>query len=91
MGPKASGVTFDAGTLGGIGDTIAVGRSSRFGSIGYVQDDTTWMPAKDGLIAYTLVPVGEHEIFIGFTPEAMGFPKNHTVFSPTHHPEFDYA
>ena len=47
------------------------------------------MPARDGLIAYALVPVGDIEIFIGFTPEALGFPRNHTIFGPTRRPE-DY-
>ena len=40
------------------------------------------MPAKDGLIAYTLVPIGGFEFFMGFTPEALGFPRNHTVLGP---------
>ena len=91
VGTKASGVTFQAGTIGGIGDTIAVGCAARVGSAGYVQDDGTWVPAKDGLIAYTLVPIGGFEFFMGFTPEALGFPRNHTVFEPTHHPEIDYS
>ena len=91
MGTKATGVTFEAGTLGGIGQTIAVGRSIRVGSMGYVQDDASWTPANDGLIAYTLVPIGDIELFIGFTPEAMGFPKNHTLWGPTRHPESDYS
>ena len=91
VGHKASGITFQAGTIGGIGDTIAVGCAAWVGSIGYVQDDETWVPAKDGLIAYTLVPIGGFEFFMGFTPEALGFPRNHTVFGPTHHPEIDYS
>jgi len=91
VGPKASGVTFKAGSTGGFGDTLAVGCAARAGSLSYVQDNGTWVPAKDGLIAYTLVPIGGFEIFIGFTPEALGFPRNHTVFGPTRHPVFDYS
>jgi hypothetical protein len=90
VGHKASGVTFQAGTLGGIGDTIAFGRAARCGNIGYIADDGGYIPAKEGLIAYTLVPIGEIEIFIGFTPVALGFPKKHTIFGPTRHPEDDY-
>ena len=70
MGPKASGVTFQAGTLGGIGESIAVGRTVQIGGNHYINCDNTFMPANDYIVGCRIVSVGSIDIFIGYTPEA---------------------
>ena len=47
VGPKASSVTFQAGTLGGIGESIAVGRAVNIDGNVYVNCDNTFAPAND--------------------------------------------
>ena len=86
VGPKVSGVTFEAGVLGGIGETIAVGQAIRFNNAIYVAGDSTWTPANDSLVSSCTVPIGSLEIFIGFTPEAYGYPRDRALRAPTRHP-----
>ena len=75
VGPKASGVTFQARTLGGIGESIAVGRAVNIDDNVYINCDSTFMPAND-----YIVPVGGIDIFIGYTPEAYRMQR---ILSPT--------
>ena len=70
MGPKAPSVTFQAGTLGGIGESIAVGRAVNIDGNVYINFDSTFMPANDYIVGYGIVPVGRIDIFIGYTLEA---------------------
>ena len=72
MGPKAASVTFQAGTLGGIGESIAVGRAVQIDGNLYILCDDTFMPAKDYIVGCGIIPVGGIDIFIGYTPEAYG-------------------
>ena len=72
VGPATSGVLFREGILGGIGETITVGTTvfSEFG--GYIVDDDSYMPANDYLVSACIFPIGDHNIFIGMTAEALG-------------------
>ena len=72
VGPNASGVTFQAGTLGGIGESIAVGWAVNIDSNVYINCDNTFMSANDYIVGCGIVPVGGIDIFIGYTPEAYG-------------------
>ena len=87
VGHKVPGVTFQAGTLGGVGKQIAVGRVTRYGGHSYVNSDESWLPADDYLIGCAIVPIGGINVFIGYTPEAYGLPR---FYNPTHQP-FDQA
>ena len=80
MGPKASGVTFQAGTLGGISESIAVGRAVNINDNVYINCDNTFMPANDYIVGCGIVPVGGIDIFIGYTLEAYGIQR---ILSPT--------
>ena len=83
VGPKASGVTFQAGTLGGIGETIAVGRVVRYGDNHYISCDESYIPADDYIVGCGVVPFGGVDVFIGYTSEAYGLPR---IYSPSHPP-----
>ena len=80
VGPKASGVTFQAGTLGGIGESIDVGRAVHIDGNVCINCDDTFMPANDYIIGCGIIPVGDIDIFIGYTPDAYGMQR---IFSPT--------
>jgi hypothetical protein len=66
MGRVASGVKIWAGSLGEIGDKIAIGCFIHFGSLGFVPDDDMWILASANLVISTIVPFGSHEVFIGY-------------------------
>ena len=51
MGPKASGVLFQAGALGEIGKTMAVGRTRIINNFGCIEDDGSYVPANDALVS----------------------------------------
>ena len=80
VGPKASSVTFQAGTLGGIGESIAVGHAVNIDGNIYINCDNTFMPANDYIVGCGIVPVGGIDIFIDYTPEAYGLQR---ILSPT--------
>ena len=80
VGPKVSSVTFQAGTLGGIGESIAVGHAVNIDGNFYINCDNTFMPANDYIVGCGIVPVGGIDIFIGYTPEAYGMQR---ILSPT--------
>ena len=82
-----SGVTFQAGSTGGIGDTIAVGLVSYFDETGagHVLNDSFWTPAKEDPAGWSTVSIGGIDIFVGFTAKALddlGF----TSSMPATHP-----
>ena len=79
MGPKASGVTFQAGTLGGIGESITVGRAVNIDGNVYINCNNTFMPANDYIVGCGIVSVGSIDIVIGYTPEAYGMQR---ILSP---------
>jgi hypothetical protein len=70
MGQRRPGVTFRAGFLGSIGDTIAIGRVVYYGNVPVVLDDGSWVPASDNIIAGAIVPIGGIDLFIDFTKNA---------------------
>ena len=72
---KASDVTFQVGTLGGIGETIAVGRAMRYGNNHYISCDESYIPADDYVVGCGVVPFGGVDVFIGYTSEAYGLPR----------------
>ena len=74
VGQRTSGVSFWTGSTGGIGDSITVGLVSKYdaASSGYVKNDAFWTPAKENPAAWTLVPIGGFDIFVGFTTAAFG-------------------
>ena len=80
VGPKASGVTFQAGTLGGIGESFAVGHAVNIDGNVYINCDSTFMPANDYINGCGIVLVGSIDIFIGYTTEAYGMQR---ILSPT--------
>ena len=80
MGPKASSITFQVGTLGGIGESIAIGRAVNIDGNVYINCDNTFMPANDYIVGCGMVPVCGIDIFIGYTPEAYGM---QWILSPT--------
>ena len=47
VGHEVPGVTFQAGTLGGVGKKISVGRVTRYGDHSYVNADESWLPEDD--------------------------------------------
>ena len=73
VGPAASGVTFRAGILSGIGNTIMVGSLEFDGNVGHFINTDTYMPAQNHLVSSCVLPIGSANIFIGLTEEAMGF------------------
>ena len=83
MGQKASGVTFQTGTLGGIGESSAVSRAFNIDGNVYINCNSTFMPANDYIVGCGIVPVGGIDIFIGYTPEAYGMQR---ILSPTPSP-----
>ena len=84
VGPKVLGVTFQAGTLGGIVESIAVGRTINIDGNVYINCDNTFLPANDYIVGCGIVLVGGIDIFIGYTPEAYGMQR---IFLPTPLPE----
>ena len=87
VGQEMSGVTFRAGSTGGIGDTIAVGLVSYFDETGagHVLNDGFWTPAKEDPAGWSTVSIGGIDIFVGFTAKALddlGF----TSSMPATHP-----
>jgi hypothetical protein len=70
MGQRRPGVTFRAGSLGSISDTIITGRVMYYGNIPVVLNDGSWIPASDNVITGTIVPIGGIDIFISFTKDA---------------------
>ena len=81
VGPKALGVTFKAGALGKIGRSMAVGRANLDGDVGFVEADS-WTPAHDELVSSFIIPIGDINIFTGFTAAAYGFPGDLENSSP---------
>ena len=71
---------FQAGTLGGIGESIAVGRAVNINGNVYINCDNTFMPTNDYMVGCGIVPVGGIDIFISYTPEAYGMQR---ILSPT--------
>ena len=72
VGPATSGVSFREGILGGIGETITVGTAVFGESGGYIIDNDSYIPANDYLISACIFPIGDHNIFVGITAEALG-------------------
>ena len=68
VGPKAASATFQAGTLGGIGEFITVGRAVQYGGNHYINCDDTFVPANDYIVGCGIILVGNIDIFIGYTP-----------------------
>ena len=73
MGQEMSGVTFWAGSTGGVRDTIAVGLVSYYDETdtGYVFNDSFWTLAKENPAGWSTVSIGGFDIFVGFTAEAL--------------------
>ena len=84
VGPKASDVTFQTGILGGIVKSIAVGRTVNIDGNVYINCDSTFMPANDYIVGCGIVPVGDIDIFIAYSPEAYRMQR---ILSPTPLPE----
>ena len=92
VGPATSGVSFREGILGGIGETITVGTIVFSETDGYIVDDDSYMPANDYLVSACIFPIGNHNIFIGMTAEALGLRGSNRFNAPTILPvedEFD--
>ena len=81
VGPATSGVSFREGILGGIGETITVGTAVFGESGGYIVDNDSYMPANNYLVSACIFPIGDHNIFIGMTAEALGL-RGGSQFSP---------
>ena len=77
-----SGVSFREGILGGIGKTITVGTVEFGESGGYIVDNDAYMPANDHLVSAYLFPIGDLNIFIGMTAEALGLRGGSKFFPP---------
>ena len=58
VGPKATSVTFQVGTLGGIGESIAVGHAVQYGGNHYINCKDTFVPADDCFVGCDIIPVG---------------------------------
>src|SRR5664279_165809 len=87
VGPKALGVLFRAGILGGIGETIAVGHAEICSGYGYVHNDASWMLAYGVPVESFIVPVGDINIYIGYTAAAFDSAGNfNDISAPTRHP-----
>jgi hypothetical protein len=67
VGIRRPGVTFLAGSLGSIGETIATGRVMYHGNVPVFINDGSWIPASDNVVTDTIMPSGGIDIFIGFT------------------------
>ena len=68
MGQEARGAQIRAGShLGGIGDTIAIGRIAYVDNAPVIFNDSSWTPAFDFVTNALILPIGSFDIFIGFT------------------------
>ena len=87
MGPRTSGVSFRAGSTGSISDSIAIGLVSKYNAVssGYVNNDAFWTPVKDYPAAWSILPIGGLDIFVGFTTAALGA-LDISYYAPTTHP-----
>ena len=66
VGPQALGAQIRAGpAFVGIGDTHAVGRVLYAGNFPIVPNDECWIPARENMMQYSIMPVGDIHIFIG--------------------------
>ena len=83
MGPATSGVSFRAGILGGISETITIGTAVFGEEGGYIVDNDSYMPANDYLVSAYIFPIRDHNIFVGMTAEALGLRGASRFFPPT--------
>ena len=86
VGPSTYGVSFREGILGGIGETITVGTVELGENNGYIVDNNAYMPANDHLVSVYLFPMGDLNIFIGMTAEALGLRGGSKFFRPPSSP-----
>jgi hypothetical protein len=70
VGQRWPGVTFWAGSLGSIGDTIATSRVMYYGNVPVILNNGSWISASSNVITGTIIPIGSIDIFIGFTKDA---------------------
>ena len=68
--------------MGGIGETITVGTSVFGERGGFIVDNDSYMPAKDHLVSAYLFPIGDLNILIGMTAEALGLHGGSKFFPP---------
>ena len=73
VGPAASGVTFRAGILGGIGSTITVESLELHRNVGHFINNGSYMPAQNHLVSACVLPIGSANVFIGLSVESMSF------------------
>ena len=83
VGLATSGVSFREGILGGIGETITVGTAVFGEEGGYIVDNDSYMPANDYLVSAYIFLIGDHNIFVGMTAEALGLRGGSRFFPPT--------
>ena len=58
----------------GIGDTITVGRILYASDVPLIVLDETWIPAREVVVAYTIMSFGEIDVYIGFAEPAQPTP-----------------
>ena len=59
-----------ASASAGIGDSIAVDRILYASNTLLIPKDETWIPAHGEVTSYSIVPIGEVDLFIGYTDPA---------------------
>jgi hypothetical protein len=68
VGQNASGARIQAGSaFVGIGDTIAIERVLYDSGFPIIPVDKLWVPAREDLARFTVIPIGDIHIFIGET------------------------
>ncbi|MBI0383278.1 hypothetical protein JBE27_45255 [Streptomyces albiflaviniger] len=70
VGQEARGAQILAGShVGGISDTIAIGRVAYVDNAPVIVNDSSWTPASGFVSNALILPIGGFDIFIGFTDE----------------------
>jgi hypothetical protein len=68
MGQNASGARIQAGSaFAGIGDTVAIGRILYDSGFPIITAENLWVPAREDPAQFTVVLIGDIDIFIGET------------------------
>jgi hypothetical protein len=77
VGDQASRARIQAGSaFVGIGDTVAIGCVLYDSGFPIVPADNLWVPARENLARFSVVPIGDIHIFIGETYRTVAMETN---------------
>lgn len=85
VGQEARGAQIQTGShFGGIGDTIAIERIAYIDNTPVIVNDSSWMPASGFVTNVIILPIGNFDIFNGFTDEGSALHlggSSHEIFA----------